>query len=356
MKRNNQAVDRAVAREMANVIATEHGKLPPLGVLDHGVGANETGVICAANASRFTETYFSQPLTDYALGWGTANPDLDASLEHLAPMVVTPHRFEYAQGTQVEYFLTEVDDVRAIGADFKRVEYTGSKTNSKTFNKGLTIRVDVEEEEGQPDWETRKVGMLMQRLKLNDFRRGVVLLKAAATNAAVTWDATAGKDPDSDALAALLLGKTALGTDLNRAIYGYTAWQKRLLSLRAQSHAGGFANAAMTEAELAAFLGLDAVRRSKEVHATGGAATTTLGATFDTTAGTTGIVLYYYALSGQSKDDASNIKRFVSMTNGGGEYKVYRQEVNAKLVDITVEHYSNIVITSTAGVRQHTVS
>lgn len=326
-----------------------------LGAQDRG-SDNQPGVVCMANASRFTETYFSQPLTDYALGWGAANPELDLSLEHIAPMVQTPHRFEYAAGVNVEYFLSETDDVRAIGADFKRVEYTSTKVNSKTFNKGLTIRVDVEEVEGQPDWETRKVGMLMQRLKLNDFRRAVALLKAAATNAAVTWDATAGKDPDADALAALLLGKTAIGIDLNRAIYGYTAWQKRLLSLRAQSHAGGFANAAMTEDQLAAFLGLDAVRRSKEVVATGGAATTTKGAVFDTTAGTTGIVLYYLAVSGQSKDDPSNIKRFVSMTSGGGEYKVYRQEVNAKLIDITVEHYSNIVITSNLGIRQHTVS
>ncbi len=336
--------------DLANV------RLPSNGNVDRGVGANESGVVCMANSSRFTETYFSQPLTDYAVGWSQVNPELPANLEHLAPIVMTPRRFEYALGVNAEYFLSETDDVRAIGADFKRVEYTSTKTNDKTVNKGLTVRVDIEEEEGIPDWENRTVNKLMNRLMLNDYRRGVTLLKAAATNAAVTWDNTAGKDPDSDALAQLIIGKTAIGLPLTRAIYGYTAWQKRILSLRAQSHAGGFANNAMTEAELAAFLGLKAVRRSNEIYVEGGATTTTKDAVFDTLAGTTGIVLYYLAESGQGRDDASNIKRFVSNTAGGGEYRVYRHEVSAKLVDITVEHYSKIVITSNLGVRQHTVS
>lgn len=350
-----QEIEAANIGEVAARVAQM--RLPRLGEAeDKGAGANAAGVVCMANASRFTEAYFSQPLTDYAVGWTNVNPDLPRLLEHLAPLVMTPRRFEYAAGVNAEYFLSETDDVRAIGADFKRVEYTGTKVNSKTLNKGLTVRVDVEEEEGVPDWENRTVNKLMTRLMLNDFRRGVALLKAAATNAAVTWDATAGKDPDADALAALLLGKTAIGLRLNRAIYGYTAWQKRLLSLRAQAHAGGFANAALTTQALAEFLSLSAVERSDELYIAGGAATTTKGSVVDTTAGTTGIVLFYLAESGQSKDDPSNIKRFVSNTTGGGEYKVYRHEVSAKLVDITVEHYSNTVITSNLGVRQLTVS
>ena len=112
----------------------------------------------------------------------------------------------------------------------------------------------------------------------------------------------------------------------------------------------------MTEEQLAGFLGLQAVKRSNEIYVEGGAATTTKDAVVDTTSGTTGIVLYFLANSGAGKDDPSNIKRFVSNTAGGGEYRVYRHEVSAKLVDVTVEHYSKISITSNLGIRQHTVS
>lgn len=341
---------------MNNTIIEAVNVLPPMPV-DRGAGLNEANVICMANASRFTETYFQQALTDYALGWGQANPKLDALLEHVAPMVVTPHRFEYAKGTNAEYYLSETDDIRSIGSDFKLVPYTSDKTTSKTHNKGLTVRVDIEEVEGIPDWENRTVSKLMQRLKLNDFRRAITALDTADTNVSVTWDATAGKDPDADALASVILGNAAIGNQgLNRGVYGVTAWQKRILSLRAQAHAGGFVSAAQGEAELARFLALDAIMVSREVWTKGGAALTTLGTVVDTTVGTTGIIFFYNAQSGQSKDDPSSIKRFVSMTNGGGEYKVYRHDVSAKLVDISVEHYSNVVVTSTLGVRKLTVS
>ena len=55
-------------------------------------------------------------------------------------------------------------------------------------------------------------------------------------------------------------------------------------------------------------------------------------------------------------EDPSNIKRFTSITESGGEWRVYVQQVTSKLVDITVEHYELIKITSTLGMRKFTVS
>lgn len=348
--------------DMANAIRSALGEHGELFAAANLLGAPDLGVdmpkntVSMANDSRFVQANFSQPLTDYATGWGQANPMLDDNLEHVAPLVVTPRRFEFAAGTNAEYYLSETDDIRSIGADFKRVDpYTSTKVNSKTHNKGLSYRYDKDEAVGIPDFENRIVSRLMTRLKLNDFRRAVALLKASATNVAKTWDTTAGKDPDSDALASIILGNESIGNPgLTRGIYGVTAWQKRVLSLRSQNHAGGFAGAVMNETELARLLGLDAVKMSREVFISVGPSTK--ATVLDTTLGTTGIVLFYNAMSGVSKDDPSNIKRFVSMTEGGTEYAVYRNEVNAKLVDITVEHYSNIVVTSTLGIRQITVS
>jgi hypothetical protein len=54
------------------------------------------------------------------------------------------------------------------------------------------------------------------------------------------------------------------------------------------------------------------------------------------------------------KDDPSNVKRFWTPTSAG-VVAVYREEF-PKYVDITVEHYSNIVVTSTLGIEMLTIS
>ena len=56
------------------------------------------------------------------------------------------------------------------------------------------------------------------------------------------------------------------------------------------------------------------------------------------------LVFMFYALAGQDTEDPSNIKRFYSMTDSGGPWRVYVQQVTSKLVDITVEHYELIKV------------
>ena len=41
---------------------------------------------------------------------------------------------------------------------------------------------------------------------------------------------------------------------------------------------------------------------------------------------------------------------------GGGKFNVYVQQVSSKLIDITVEHHSNTVITSTLGLEKATIT
>ncbi len=55
------------------------------------------------------------------------------------------------------------------------------------------------------------------------------------------------------------------------------------------------------------------------------------------------------------KDDPSNFKRFVTPV-GDGDFRVYRQEVGPKFIDITIEGYSDTVGTSTVGVQRITIS
>lgn len=329
----------ATMSDLAGIVA-----LAPLGH-DRGMG-NVPGEMCMANESRFVEANFSEPLTTFATGWKDPN-NIEATLEFLAPSVPTSRRFEFAQASNAEEFLSEADDLRAIGADFKRVEFTSDKVDSKTLNKGLTVRVDLDNVAEMPNWREVYTGRLMRRLLRNELRRAYTLLAAAATNTAKTWDTTAGKDPDQDCATEVIAYQDAAGINPNRILYGTVAWNKRRLSHRAQSTAGGFASAQQSVQEVAEMLGLSAGHVSKERYQSAAAAKSKVVGD---------VVLIYNAEANQTPEDPSNIKRFVSPAQGGSKFRVYEQVVNSKLCDITVEHYSLVVVCSTLGLRKLTIS
>jgi hypothetical protein len=310
---------------------------------------NPKGVIVAANESRFVEANFSEPLTQYALGWRPQD-NLADLLQFIAPAVQVPRRFQFAKATNAEAFLSESDDIRAIGSGFKQVEYTSAKANEQTHNKGLTIRVDLDNVDGMPNWREIYTGRLMERCLRNELRRGLTLLAAAGTNTPVTWDTTAGKNPDNDMRARIEAFADAVGIYPNRGLFGIGAWNKRIATYEAQTNATGMAQrGAWDPSRVAADLQLDEIRLSKERYVAVGSSTTKAKLTSD-------IVLIFQALAGATPEDPSNIKRFISNTLSGGQFRVFEQVINAKLVDITVEHYSNIVMTSTLGVQKLTVS
>ena len=315
-----------------------------LGVIpqDLGVENNPLGEIRLANEARFTAIHFSEPLTTYAIGWQDPE-NIRETLDALFPPVEVARRFEYKAGTDSEAFLSETDDIRAIGSAFKRVAYKGTSVNEKTHNKGLTIRLDRDEmTEGS---EERAVSRLLARLDRNDLRRGIALIIAAASNSDKTWDTTAKKDPDYDVLADLETGGDARGINTNIVVYGASAWTKRLLSLRAQNLAGQANSSTLTPAQVADFLAVDKVMLSKERYQSSASAKSKILGSY---------VLMYYAQQNLGKDDPSNVKQFWTPTSSGRS-RVYRQEY-AKFVEVTVEHYSNLAVTSTLGVRMFTVS
>ncbi len=316
------------------------------------IGPDGMSEIYLANESVFTQQYFDEPLTTYAVGWKDPN-NIDATLEFFAPSTPASRRFTYKEWTNIEEFLSEGtnDDLRAIGAEFPTVKFTGKETHARTENRGLRIRVDLDEV-ASPDsplaggiaaYQQRAVAKIMRRLARNSVRRAVSLLSAASVNTAKTWDVTAGKDPDQDVRTEIVtVGTSASGIRPNRVGYGDTSWVKRLLSHRAQNIAGGYASAGLTMEQVAAFLGVDTVYVSKERFSLLGGALTEI---------VNNLVLMFYAA-----EDPSNVKRFVSPTDAGGPIRVYVQQVTSKLVDITVEKYELIKITSTLGIRQFTVS
>jgi hypothetical protein len=314
----------------------------PLPALLEDTGRQAPGVVCLANEERFTAAHFSEPLTAYAVGW-TDPENIRGTLDAMCPRVDVSRRFEFKQALNAESFLSEADDIRAIGSPFKRVEFKGSSTNERTLNKGLTMRLD--RDDLVPGQEERDTARLIARLYRNDLRRAAALIVAAATNTNKTWDTTALKDPDADVLADLITSGDARGINPNTVVYGETAWQKRSLSHRAQNTAGGFASASLTPEALAQLLGVARVLISRERYQSGAATKTKIVSAY---------VLMYFAQGNISKDDPSDVKQFVTPTESG-DVRVYREE-HAKYIDITVEHYSNIVMTGSTGVRMFTVS
>lgn len=311
-----------------------------------GSAPNNPGVVCLANETRFVESYFNEPLTSYAVGWRDPS-NIEATLDAICPRVIVPRRFTFREWTNKEEFYSETDDIRSIGADFKRVEYTGKETEGKTHNKGLTVLVDLDEIADKSGWEQMIVGKLMRRLVRNDLRRAITLLSDNATNSAKTWDTTAGKDPDQDVLSDLITATTASGIRPNRVLFGETAWDKRGLAHRAQNTAGGFASSALTPEQLAGLLNVDRVIVSRERYQSSATAKSQV---------VNNLVIEFLQNNAVDIEDPSNIKRFVSPTEGGGPVRVYTQQISAKLYVITVEHHSNIVLTSSLGLRKLTIS
>lgn len=338
------------AQNLANarIAAIERQPIAPV----HG---DKPGEIYLANESVFTQEYFNQPLTTYATGWRDPN-NIEQTLEFFAPATPSARRFTYKSWTNIEEFLSEGtnDDLRAIGGEFPTVTFTGSEIQGRTDNRGLRIRVDLDEVAdptsalagGMPAYQARVVEKLIRRCRRNSLRRAIALLSAAAVNTAKTWDATAGKDPDNDVLTELVTATSQGGIRPNRVGWGDTCWAKRVLSHRAQNTAGGYASAGLTPEQVGMFLNVEPFI-SRERFSSAGAALAEVVAN---------LILMFYATSGADIEDPSNIKRFVSATDSGGPFRVYVQPVTSKLVDITVEYYEKITITSTLGIRQFTVS
>ena len=346
-KQSTNIAERIIAREQLHnsLRAIENARFEP-------IYSNKDGHerISEFNAALMTESFFSQPLTDYAVGFRDPS-DIDAELEFFAPEVPVTERFSYALWDNAEEWLSETtDDIRPIKGDFKEVEYTSSKVDSSVVNRGLQITLDMDQIRARPDFEEFYTQKLLRRLKRNELRRAIALLSAAATNTAKTWDTTAGKDPDQDVMTDLIAAADASGIKPNRVGYGDTAWAKRMLAHRAQTTSGGFGSAALTADQIAGLYGVDSVLNSKSRYTTSATAKAqSLG----------NLVLMFNASSGMDTEDASNIKRFVAngvAEEGGGKYQVYSQRISAKRWVIAVGYYSKLAITSTLGIRKITVS
>ncbi len=314
------------------------------------------------NAGTFLETYYSEPLTNFSTGFRDPN-NIEDSLQFVAPAVPVGRRFEWKQATNAEEFLSEVtDDQRAIGADFKAVKYTAADVTDKTYNRGLTIIVDLDNVSTTgtgagviPNWQQNAVAKLTRRLYRNSFRRAIAALAASSVTTNLTWAAQPANaavipvNPDLDVQSDLVTQTTITGIRNNRVLYGDTAFLYRQQAYGAQNNPAGYLGYnpnSTAESALAATLQVDRVKVSRERYqATTASKQEILGAN----------VYSFFAMDNVDTEDPSNIKRFVSTFDaeqGGGLFRVYVHQISSKLVAVTVEFYEKIVITYAGGIRK----
>src|ERR1051325_1452472 len=162
--------DFAQAHILANVQDALRGPTGEVFAIDNGNPV--PGQIVLANEARFTASYYSEPLTSYLVGWKDS-ARIEETLDFVYPPVQAPRRFEFKKADNSEAFYSETDDVRSIGADFKRVEFKGTTALEKTLNKGLTIRVDLDQVASMPNWRELYTARLLQRLLRNELRRAI---------------------------------------------------------------------------------------------------------------------------------------------------------------------------------------
>lgn len=315
------------------------------------ISAPKAKFLGLANEERFTASYFSTPLTAYTVGWQDPE-DLESLINFVAPKVTVNRRFEYKVAINKEAFFSEIDDERAIGADFKRVEYKGATSYAKTINRGLKYRIDLDEEGAGIVNEQLIVGRLLQRCRRNQWRRAAAALTSLITVPSLTtWTYNSVSNPVAQPIEDMrkfLLQQVQLvsGVFPNRILSDLLSWNLALASYARQLTAGAIAMYDMTPDDVTAKLMIDGLMVAKAIY------TSAAG----TQANTTGTKSYvtpqemfsFYGQDNPGLDDPSNIKRFCTPA-GDGDFRVFRQQVGAKFVDISVEYYDNILVAATIG-------
>ena len=299
------------------------------------------------NEERFTAAYYSEPLTQYAVGWTDA-VNIQTLLDGISPRVPVGRRFEYKLAVNSEAFLSEQDDDRGIGAEFKRIEYKGTSASGKTNNRGLTYRLDLDEEGAGILTEELIISRILQRLRRNQFRRSwTALLAACTTNTAKKWSDGTSKNPNEDLRTQALAALTDSGIWPNRLLFDVRAWAYRKAGLAGQLTAGSLGQYLQKPQDVADDLDIEeALPNAKAVYQSGSATKSLI---------TDSRVVLFLGQDAPSRDDPTNVKRFVTPV-GDGDFRVYRHPVGAKFVDITVEYYDSVVGTSTVGAQSFTIT
>ncbi len=312
-------------------------------------GSMKPGEIYLANEGAVNNQFLSEALTQYSVGWKSPSGVLEALLKLIfGEPIVVGKSFQFSKADdKASFYACESDeDVRAIGADFKRVNWGSTKVDSHTLSKGLTTRIDRDKLNDDPEAEQKAISALRTFLMRADILRGLNALSSNATNAAKTWGTGDNKaDADADVIGMLITAAKAAGLKPNQVLYGITAYQKRFLTLRDANNTAVAGSATLANEQLAGLFGVKTVSQVEQIYQSGASKAAMID----------NLVLGYNVQQSGLDEDPSNIKLFITKMGGGSEYAVFREEHGA-FVDLTVAHQSRAVVTSTTGIGKLTIS
>ncbi len=307
--------------------------------------------ITLANKNDYNPSNYDPNLTLFASGWKPME-NFPQLLESIAPAYKVPHRFDYIY-SEDDFCTTDSNDIRAAGAQFAQVNFKGQVIQAKTQNKGLKVRID-KDDIVDAYFKERYVQVLMKRLYLNEIMRVVKTLDVCANKLTLSeaaeeadecvWNGAQGVNPDSDIRQNLILKAAELtGIYPNRILFGDDAWFNRSESYELQDNPGGYNASSLTTERLSQKLLVDEVKVFKSRHKADDddSAISIIG----------NQIFAFYVNNDSMKDEPSNIKRFVTPLEDNNNFRVYVED-KPKYLDISVEHYSSVVITSARGIRK----
>ena len=279
------------------------------------------------NSDRFDAAFFSEPLTAYAQNFMTAGGRTQEILDFFAGKVYVPRRFEYRKYSSEADLAADV--VRALGSDFKIIAGERTVQLSKTYNKGLAVRLDEDEISSDPQWEVNVTKQILCTLQRTDaYTAGQLLYDSVPSVAtAPTWNGSVGQDPDGDLMAMLDECESATNVRPNYILFPSGLWAARIKTLRAQTSLLAVQSANQSVDQLSDWLQCKVVVCSKMDFPVDNVIL----------AGVTGT---------GGLDDISTVRRFVTTADGGVDYRAFKRQVSSKVWEIVVEHYSNIVATA----------
>ncbi len=322
------------------------------------------------NESTLSEGYYSEPLTQYIIGFmeSDENPLLP-QLNFVAPPVKVARRFEYKKIVEAEEYYSETDDARDIGSDFKMVEYNQISVNSCTLNKGLAVRIDMDFSNDPVRDSQIAAQRLTERLIRNDLKRAIALHLANAGNTSShVWNTSGVSQPDGDMMMGLALSQGLAGIPANRVAIERRAWilrrQQYINDLSAGASLaildgpppgrGGSSNqvpsgisdedriAKILELPPGSVMIIDSPYRASNL------------ATNYSFLAQSSVIIFRGSDDEATSGDISNVRRFVTPTESG-PFRVYSKQY-VKYIDVSVEHYSQLALVNSQGIIVLTVS
>jgi hypothetical protein len=310
--------------------------------------APEHGTICLANDSLLRQADQIEELTAFAIGYDS---ERGSKLTKLRDFICSPRPSNKRIVRLTTYDESEPWQTfnynrvkRAIGADFAEVpQRVASKADLQLPNRGLSVVLDRDQLDENPNWQELHTKWLLDLLMLGTVLEGVALLQASATTYPTTWDA--GSNPDLEVMQDIINVANTTGFYPHNIAYGDQAALKRRSSYESQLTAGALARAGtFTEEQIATAIGVDKCLVNAERYQTA------TGTTKQEIIGSN--VLIFTSLP-QSIVDASNLVRHVaSGAAGGGDYAVYVTPMGVKKIILTVENYEYLHVQHTTGIEQ----